>query len=214
MKNGTSVPFFSWAAGDSDAQQVHLEHQRGVGRDHAAGTAGAVAQVGGMVSTRVPPTFMPCTPSSQPRMTSPPPRPKQRAGRGPCCCRTSCRGCCWRGVVEPAGVVHTHALAGHGFGAVPGVVSSNCRPEGSGSSSRVSPLGQQSPNDASPRSPRPFASQSAQGTASGHRCGGGQAQHGRRRLQRGHRPRQVQRLRAVLLAQLVAVGASTSGVCR
>jgi superfamily II DNA/RNA helicase len=47
-QNGADeVPFFVVAArrgGPSDAQQVHLEHQRGVRRDHAAGTARAIAQ--------------------------------------------------------------------------------------------------------------------------------------------------------------------------
>ena len=66
------------AAEGSGRQQFDLEHQRRVRRDHAAGAARAVAQLGGISSTRVPPTFMPCTPSSQPRMTWPAPRPKRK----------------------------------------------------------------------------------------------------------------------------------------
>ena len=53
----------------ADVDQVDHEHQGLVGPDDAAGTSGAVAEVGGMVSRRRPPTRIPLTPRSQPPIT-------------------------------------------------------------------------------------------------------------------------------------------------
>ena len=53
------------------AEQLDIEHQRGVRRDHPAGAARAIAERGGMISVRLPPIFIDATPSSQPLMTRP-----------------------------------------------------------------------------------------------------------------------------------------------
>ena len=55
-----------------DVEQLDLEEQRRVRRDDAAGAARAVAELAaGSSGVRMPPTFMPATPSSQPLMTWP-----------------------------------------------------------------------------------------------------------------------------------------------
>jgi hypothetical protein len=121
-----------------------------------------------------------------------------------------------RRVVQPAGVVHLHALAGHGLVAAAGDGVFVLQAGGGGDHGDV----------------LSFGACGFEGRASCHRRPPARPRSGRRQPvadgagqrgrpstapaapQRGERIAEVQRRRAVLLAELVAVGASTSGVCR
>jgi hypothetical protein len=65
----------------ADPEQLHLEHQRRAGRNDAARAARAIAERGWDGEFVVPPTSIPCTPSSQPLITRPPPSGKRKFKR-------------------------------------------------------------------------------------------------------------------------------------
>ena len=75
-----------------DREQVDLEDERRVRGDRAAVPGCRRRATGGIVSRRLPPTFIPGTPWSQPAMTWPVAEPEaERLVRGRTSCRTWCR---------------------------------------------------------------------------------------------------------------------------
>jgi len=60
-----------------NAEQFDFEDEGRAGRDDVARAAIAVAEMGGVTSLRLPPTFIVATPSSQPLMTRPLPMGKE-----------------------------------------------------------------------------------------------------------------------------------------